>query len=71
MTKIEGVYYNIDRGIGLIGGTLDFATSLENHSSFTGRFLLESGFNGAREIYIGLIYLKYRRGIGALVGSIK
>jgi hypothetical protein len=71
VTKTEGIYYNIDRGIGPIDETLDFATGLKNYSSSTGRFLLESGFNSAREIYISLIYLKYRQGTSALVRSVK
>jgi hypothetical protein len=71
VTKTEGVYYNTDHGIGLIGRTLDFATGSENYSSSAGRFLLESGFDGAREICTSLICLKYRRGTSALVGSIK
>jgi hypothetical protein len=69
--KTEGVYYNIDRGIGPINGTLDFAISLENYSSFVGRFLLESDFNNIREICISLIYLKYRQGTSVLVRSVK
>jgi hypothetical protein len=60
VTKIKGVYYNIDYRIGPTNRTLDFATSSENHSSFVGHFLLKSGFNSAREIYTSLIYLKYR-----------
>jgi hypothetical protein len=60
MTKIKGVYRNIDYKIGLIDRTLDFTTGLKNYFSSIGRFLLESGFNSVREIYISLIYLKYR-----------
>jgi hypothetical protein len=71
VTKIKGVYCNIDYRIGPIDKTLDFATGSENYSSFTGRFLLESGFDGVREIYTGLICLKYRQGTSVLVGSIK
>jgi hypothetical protein len=58
--KIKGVYYNIDYRIGLINRTLNFATGLKNYSSFISRFLLKSGFNNIREIYINLIYLKYK-----------
>jgi hypothetical protein len=60
VTEIKGVYYNIDYRIGLINKTLDFATSLKNYSSFIGRFLLKNSFNSIREIYINLIYLKYK-----------
>jgi hypothetical protein len=71
VTETKGVYRDIDRGIGPISGTLDFATGSENYSSSTGRFLLESGFDSTREIYTSLIYSKYRRGTSALVGSVK
>ena len=60
MIKIKGVYYNIDYRIRPTNKTLDFTISLKNYSSFIGRFLLESGFNNIREIYINLIYLKYK-----------
>jgi hypothetical protein len=60
VTKIKGVYYNIDYRIELIDRTLDFIIGLKNYSSFISCFLLESGFNNIREIYISLIYLKYK-----------
>jgi hypothetical protein len=71
VTKIEGIYRDIDRGREPKNRILDFITGLENYSSFVGRFLLKSGFNGVREIYISLIYLKYKQGTSVLVGFIK
>jgi hypothetical protein len=58
--NIKGRCLNIDCEIGLTDGTQDFITSLEDYSSFVGRFLLENSLDRAREIYISLIYLKYR-----------
>jgi len=60
VTKIEGVYRDIDYRIGPINRTLDFITSLKNYSFFISHFLLKSSFNNIREIYISLIYLKYK-----------
>jgi hypothetical protein len=71
VTETEGVCRDTDRRIGPTDGTLDFATGSENHSSSAGRFLLESGFDGAREIRTGLTCSKYRRGTSGFVGSVK
>jgi hypothetical protein len=58
--NIKGRCLNIDYKIKLINRTQDFITSLKDYSSFIGCFLLKNSLNKVREIYINLIYLKYK-----------
>jgi hypothetical protein len=60
VTNIEGRYLNTDYKTRPIDKTQDFITSLEDYSSSIGRFLLENSLDRVREIYINLIYLKYK-----------
>ena len=60
VTNIKERCLNINYKIRLIDRTQDFIIGLKDYSSFIGRFLLENSLDRVREIYISLIYLKYR-----------
>ena len=71
VTDIKRRCLNINYKIGLIDKTQDFITSLKDYSSFIGRFLLKNNLNKIKEIYINLIYLKYKQGTRGFIRSIK
>jgi len=71
VTNIKERYLNTNHKIRLINKTQDFVTSLKDYSSSIGRFLLENNLNKIREIYINLIYSKYKQRTRGFIRSIK